>query len=253
MLNRFLQVAIPFVGHWLAPQLKAAGPLLALTIATASISDVAAASDFGGAAGLSSQLVDRGIALTRDTSVLQGTLFWLPAPDWSVSVSASSALNAPGKILMVTAGVSRNWTLSDSWQMQVEVLRYSYPTNRINRMFNRNEASLGWTYRDRLSISLAAFQMPDNGLRQRWYGAADLSTHQPLIGALSLSAGIGVSQAPAAIYGMEHTSHYNYGHAGLIYTTGHWNVELNRIFSNSHTGYPDHGLWPWVASVSRSF
>ncbi len=253
MLNRLLRVVTPLVGRWPARPLRTAGPLLALSVAATSISDVATASDFGGAAGLSSQLVDRGIALTRDTPVLQGTLFWLPSPGWSVNVSASSALNAPGKVLMVAASLSRSWTLSDDWQMQAEVLRYSYPTDRINRLFNRNEASLGWNYRDRLSISLAAFQMPDSGLRPRWYGATDLTAHQPLIGALSLSAGIGISQAPPAMYGLEYASHYHYGHAGLIYTTGHWNVELERVFSNSRTGYPGRGIWPWVASVSRSF
>nr|WP_244672394.1 hypothetical protein [Xanthomonas sp. D-93] len=232
-------------GTWVAP---------AVALALAALhAPAATAGDIGGAAGISSQLVDRGIAVTRSTPTLQGALFWLPAPGWSLSGSASVALDAPGTVLMSSLGLSRSWTLSDSWQLQAEALLYRYPGARANRLFNRDEVSLGWSYRDRLSLSLAAFRMPDSGLQQRWYGALDLTAHQPLSGPLSLSAGIGVSQAPPALYGLEYVAHYRYGHAGLIWNAGRWSLEVDRVFSNARTGYADRGLWPWVASVSRSF
>lgn len=233
-----------------------AGPALALGLGLALAAlhaPVALAGDVGGAAGISSQLVDRGIAVTRNTPTLQGALFWLPAPGWSLSGSASVALDAPGKVLMGSVGLSRSWTLSDSWQLQAEALLYRYPGTRTDRLFNRDELSLGWSYRDRLSLSLAAFRMPDSGLHQRWYGALDLTAHQPLAGPLSLAAGVGISQAPPALYGLVSTAHYRYGHAGLIWNAGRWSVEMDRVFGNAHTGYTDRGLWPWVASVSRSF
>lgn len=229
------------------------GAALAVGLALAALHAPAAmAGDVGGAAGISSQLVDRGIAVTRSTPTLQGALFWLPAPGWSLSGSASVALDAPGKVLMGSAGLSRGWTLSDNWQLQAEALLYRYPGRRVDRPFNRDELSLGWSYRDRLSLSLAAFRLPDSGLRQRWYGALDLTAHQPLHGALSLSAGVGVSQAPPALYGLEYVAHYRYGHAGLIWNAGRWSVEVDRMFNDTHGG-ANHGIWPWVASVSRSF
>ncbi|MBB5885379.1 MULTISPECIES: hypothetical protein [unclassified Xanthomonas] len=232
-----------------------AGAALAVGLALAALHAPAArAGDVGGAAGISSQLVDRGIALTRDTPTLQGALFWLPAPGWSLSGSASVALDAPGKVLMSSVGLSRSWTLSDSWQLQAEALLYRYPGARANRLFNRDEVSLGWSYRDRLSLSVAAFRLPDSRLRQRWYGALDVTAHQPLAGPLSLSAGVGISEAPQALYGLPYaTHHYRYGHAGLIWNAGRWSVEVDRVFSNARSGYADRGLWPWVASVSRSF
>ncbi|WP_369916575.1 hypothetical protein AB8810_11500 [Xanthomonas sp. NCPPB 3005] len=214
----------------------------------------ALAAKLGGAVGLSSQLVDRGIAVTADTPSLQLAGYWLPAPGWSLGASASTALDAPGHQLLTTIELSRSWTLSDSWQMQAGLLRYDYPGNRINRLFNRNEASLGWSYRDRLSVSLAAFELPDS-YRGRWYGAADLTVHQPLPGQLSLSAGIGISQAPPALYGLDYADHYSYGHAGLMWNAGAWSVEVDRVFSDARSIYArrGNGIWPWVVTVSRAF
>lgn len=227
---------------------------LALAVALC-LPGTALAAKFGGAVGLSSQLVDRGIAVTADTPSLQVAGYWLPAPGWSLGASASTALDAPGQQLLTTVELSRSWTLSDSWQMQVGLLRYDYPGNRINRLFNRNEASIGWSYRDRLSVSLAAFELPDS-YRGRWYGAADLTVHQPLPGHLSLSAGVGISQAPAALYGLDdYADHYSYGHAGLMWNAGAWNVEIDRVFSDARSIYASRGggIWPWVVTLSRAF
>ncbi|KLD79336.1 hypothetical protein Y886_05135 [Xanthomonas hyacinthi DSM 19077] len=224
------------------------------TLALASalcLPGTALAAHAGGAVGLSSQLVDRGIAVTSDTPSLQLAGYWLPVPGWSLSASASSALNAPGRVLLATVELSRGWTLSDSWQMQIGVVRYSYPGNRSNRLFNRDEASIGWSYRDRLSVSVAAFELPGS-YRGRWYGAADLTVHQPLPAQLSLSAGIGISQAPSALYGLDH---YRYGHAGLMWNAGAWSVEVDRVFSDARSIYArrGNGIWPWVATLSRAF
>ncbi|UKE56566.1 hypothetical protein [Xanthomonas translucens] len=215
----------------------------------------ALAAKVGGAVGISTQLVDRGIAVSSDTPSLQLAGYWLPAPGWSLSASASSALNAPGHQLLTTLELSRSWTLSDSWQMQAGVVRYSYPGNRINRLLNRNEASIGWSYRDRLSVSVGAFALPDS-YPGRWYGAGDLTVHQPLLAQLSLSAGIGISQAPAVLYGVDdYANHYSYGHAGLMWNAGAWSAEIDRVFSDAHSIYTRrrNGIWPWVATVSRAF
>ncbi|CTP83477.1 hypothetical protein A6R71_18080 [Xanthomonas translucens pv. arrhenatheri] len=228
---------------------------LALALAAAlCLPGTALAAKVGGAVGISTQLVDRGIAVTSDTPSLQLAGYWLPAPGWSLSASASSALNAPGHQLLTTLELSRSWTLSDSWQMQAGVVRYSYPGNRINRMLNRDEVSIGGSYRDRLSVSVGAFALPDS-YPGRWYGAADLTVHQPLPAHLSLSAGIGISQAPAALYGLDYANHYSYGHAGLMWNAGAWSVEIDRIFSDAHSIYTRrrNGIWPWVATLSRAF
>lgn len=223
--------------------------------AALNLPGTALAAKLGGAVGLSSQLVDRGIAVTADTPSLQLAGYWLPAPGWSLGASASTALDAPGHQLLTTIELSRSWTLSDSWQMQATLLRYDYPGNRINRLFNRNEASIGWSYRDRLSVSLAAFELPDS-YRGSWYRAADLTVHQPLPGRLSLSAGIGISQAPPALYGLDYDDHhYSYGHAGLMWNAGAWSVEVDRVFSDARSIYArrGNGIWPWVVTVSRAF
>ncbi|MCC4595606.1 hypothetical protein NRY95_11320 [Xanthomonas campestris pv. phormiicola] len=233
------------------------GPLgsVALALAVWLPGADAVAARVGGALGLSSQLVDRGVAVTPATSTVQGAAYWLPAPGWSLSVSASSLLRKPGELRLVTAEASRNWTLSDNWQMQAGLLYYVYPANRVEKLLNRNEASLGWSYRDLLSFSVAAFQLPDSGDRGRWYKAADLSVHQALPAHLALSAGVGISQAPSALYGLGSAEHYRYGHAGLLWNAGSWTAEIDREFSGARGGYAWHAKppWPWVITVSRSF
>jgi len=233
-----------------APRRGAVALAVALCLPGATL-----AASVGGAVGVSSQLVDRGIAVTADTPSLQLSGYWLPAPGWAVGASASTALDAPGHQMLTTVELSRSWTLSDSWQMQAGLLRYSYPGSRTNRLLNRDEVSLGWSYRDRLSVSVAAFTLPDS-YPGRWYGAADLTVHQPLLAQLSLSAGVGISQAPSALYGLGYDDHhYGYGHAGLIWNKGAWSAEIDRVFSEGHSIYARRGggLWPWVVTVSRAF
>jgi len=228
---------------------------------------------FGGTVALSSQLVDRGQAITASTPILQGDVTWTSPAGWLLGLSAGTELRAPGQLAEASVQVARYWPLSGDWQMQTDLLYYRYSGSARTRAYDRAETGIHWTYRDVLTLGLSAVRMfgaPDGRVR----GAADLDFHWPLPRHFYLSAGAGIAQIPAMpcrayehadswrdleygrpYYGCERHGSYRYGHAGLIWAMGGWRMELERIVTAPHMrrqrGAP--GAAPWVATVSRSF
>lgn len=222
---------------------------------------------------LSSQLVDRGLAITPATPTLQGAVSWTLPADWSLGLSGSTEVRSPGRVSETLAQASRHWKLSSDWQMQVSVLYYHYSGAARSRVYDRSETGIDWTYRDVLTFGLSAARVI--GARDhRPRAAADVNFHWPLASQVSLSAGVGVAQALAVrppdhyaydrdgSYGYrryarlyDNGSPYRYGHAGLMWSDGTWRVELDRIVTDSGArrprGYP--AAAPWVATISRSF
>lgn len=213
----------------------------------------AAAGSLGGAISLDSQLVDRGLAVTARTPVLQGMLSWAPAPDWVLAVSAGAETRAPDRLAQVTAIGTRYWTLSDHWQMRASLLYYRYSVDQGRWHYERTEASLGWTYQDLLSVGVSAFRVPSD---TRLYHVADLSLQYPLSDRLAVGAGIGVSDILRRTgYTPTGSDHYRYGHLGLSWRHGGWSARLERIRSSANAPLlPDAPrVAPWVATLARTF
>ncbi len=247
---------------------------LALLLAAASLAPALHAQvAFNGAAALSSQLVDRGQAMTPDTPILQGTASWTFPAGWSLGLSGSTRLRSPGRLLAALAQASRQWALAGNWQMQANLLYYRYQGSSRSRAFDRAEAGLSWSYRDVLTLGLSAIHVI--GGRNRLRGVADVSLQWPLTRELSLSAGAGIAQTPIApydSYGYDRPgpSEYaragsyrqrpaaefrRYGHLGLLWSRGAWRVEAQRILADPRTRWQSDALdaSPWVLTVSRSF
>jgi hypothetical protein len=240
---------------------------------------------FSGTAALSSQLFDRGQAVTRNTPILQGAASWTFPAGWTLGVSGSSELRSPGHVVEALIQASRDWSLSGDWRAQTSLLYYTYDGNARANAFDRTEAGLHWTYRDVLTFGLSAiYVIGAKGHRPR--GAADLSLHWPLAWHFSLSAGAGVAQSSitpynpytpytpyipytpyrygqsdsydydrASPYGHVRAGLYGYGHAGLLWSNGPWRVELDRIVADhgAQRQWNDLRASPWVATISRSF
>lgn len=148
---------------------------------------------FRGTVALSSQLVDRGQAITADTPILQGAASWTSPTGWSLGLSAGTELRTPGHLAETSAQASRYWPLSAAWQMQVGLLYYRYSSSTHARSFGRAEAGVHWIYRDVLTFGLSAVR--DLGeWDHRLHGAADIDFHWPLPWHFYLSAGAGVAQ-----------------------------------------------------------
>ncbi|MEP6907123.1 MAG: hypothetical protein ABI858_03960 [Pseudoxanthomonas sp.] len=222
---------------------------------------------------LSSQLVDRGLAITPATPILQGAVSWTLPDDWSLGLSGGTEVRSPRRISETLAQASRHWRLSSDWQMQASMLYYHYFGNARSRVYDRGEMAIDWTYRDVLTFGLSAARVIGAG-DHRPRAAADVNFNWPLGWQVSLSAGAGVAQALAVrppdryahgrggSYSYRRYAHlydngspYRYGHAGLMWSDGTWRVELDRIVTDSGAqrlpGYP--AAVPWVATISRSF
>jgi uncharacterized protein (TIGR02001 family) len=239
--------------------------LMSMTIATClSMPLHAQSTTFNGTAALSSELVDRGQAITGNTPIVQAAASWSTATGWSLGVSGSTKVRSPGRIVEALVQASRDWSLSSDWQMQANLLYYKYPGENRSRAYDRAETGVAWSYRDVLTFGLSAIYVI--GARdQHPRGAADLSFHWPLARHLSLSAGVGVAQplmAPytpyhgySSYYDYNRTGLHGYGHAGLLWSNGSWRMEIDRIMADPGTQrqWASLGASPWVATISRSF
>ncbi len=212
------------------------------------------AGTLNGQVSLASQLVDRGLAITPATAVLQGAASWTSTSGWTLGLSAGVESRAPGKLAAGVAQVTHSWLLSDNWRMQTGVNYYHYAGLRNANVY---EPSLYWIYRDVLTMGLSGAHIV--GSEGRWLQpAADLNAHWPLTRGLSLSAGIGVARYAAypghdrRYYG---TGYYRYGQVGLLWSHGPWRVGIDRIAVHFNTPHKPYGLVPspWLATVPRSF
>ncbi len=217
----------------------------------------AQSANVSGAVALSSQLVDRGLAITPATPTLQGAVSWTSIGGWSFGVSASTKIRSSGHIAEEQIQASRYWILSSDWQMQASLLSYNYPGSARSRVFNRTETSVDWMYRDVLTFGLSAVRLID-GKNHRPRGAADVNVNWPLRWNVSVSTGAGVAQSlvaryPASEYGYENT--YRYAHAGLTWAQGPWRIGLDRIVTSASARrqWGNLAASPWVATISRSF
>jgi uncharacterized protein (TIGR02001 family) len=219
---------------------------------------------FSGTVALSSQLFDRGQAITGNTPVLQGAAFWTSPAGWSLGLSGSAELRSPGHVVETLAQASRDWSLSGDWQVQANLLYYTYDGNGRADPFDRTEAGLHWTYRDVLTFGLSASYV-FGAADRRPRAAADVSMHWPLARHLYLSAGAGVAESlvsrryhrydDADTYIRVRSGLHGYGHAGLLWSDGPWRIELDRIVADPEIRrqWRDWDATPWVATISRSF
>lgn len=214
----------------------------------------AKATDIGGTVAINSQLVDRGIAITSRTPVVQGSIYWAPTADWSLELSGAIETRSPEHLLQSGISGSRHWTLSDRWQAQARLSYYRYRYAIDDRKWNveRTEVNVGWTYRETVTLSLSASRMPGGG---DIYGAADITVQRSLSEHFALSAGLGIAQPPPFDDGEDRSGHYRYGHAGLIWSQGSWSIELDRVATSANVPRPWGGprVSPWVATLSVAF
>lgn len=115
----------------------------------------AQSSTVNGTVALSSQLVDRGLAITQDTAVLQGAVSIALPSGWSFGASASAELRDVSPPAEAFVQASRYWRIAPDWQFQAGLVYYDYP-GRGGGAFNRTEGSVNWIYRDVLTLGVSA-------------------------------------------------------------------------------------------------
>ena len=215
----------------------------------------ARAGDLNGTVSLASQLVDRGLAITSATPALQGGVAWTTPSGWSLGLSGGIELRSPGHVAESVARVARAWTLSENWRMQVDIVYYHY-AGRLHA--NVYEPGVYWVYRDVLTFGLSGVYVASAD-EHRLHPAADLNFHWPLAGGFSISGGFGIARY-AVPYGYPsseryHMGYYRYGEAGLLWSHGAWQVELDRVAIDpgSRRYLRRFAASPWLLTLSRSF
>jgi len=225
----------------------------------------AQSSTVNGTVALSSQLVDRGLAITQDTAVLQGAVSIALPSGWSFGASASAELRDVSPPAEAFVQASRYWRIAPDWQFQAGLVYYDYP-GRGGGAFNRTEGSVNWIYRDVLTLGVSAIY-PTGSSSNQLRGAADVAFHWPLPWNLSFSAGAGYAQTQVPYYrsyangqggsygyhGGDRVNSYGYGHLGLIWGHGPWHVELDRMIVDHAMRAENLAASPWVATISFDF
>jgi hypothetical protein len=206
-------------------------------------------------AGLSSQLVDRGIAISPRTPMLQGSVSWTSSGNWSAGLSAGAPLKSPGQTSEIMAQVARSWRLSDDLQTLASAIYYDYRGLDGATSYRRLEMDLSWIYRDLLVFNLSEAHAVGR-TSAPWLGAAELNLHFPLAGHLALVTGVGLAQYPYySHYHADNRGVYGYGNAGLAWDRGNFHAELTRVATG---GLPSQrrgtgGLAPWLGSMRWTF
>lgn len=232
----------------------------------------AQSANLSGTVALSSQLVDRGLPITSQTPIVQGSVAWATPRGWSLRLSASTEARSPDHFTETFAQAARYWTLAPDWQMGANLSYYDYPGSRQARTYDRVEAGMGWVYRDVLTFGLSVIDGVGPGDHQL-RGSADVGFHWPLPGHFGFSAGAGIAQYPVVLhsrYDHDHASSYEYdgvtyysytrwdtygyGHVGLMWTYASWRLELDRILTRGlKRPRNSFDTAPWVATLSFSF
>jgi len=228
---------------------------VAVIAACLLIPPYARAGDLSGSVSLASQLVDRGLAITPATPALQGGIAWTTPSGWSLGLSGGIELRSPGHVAESVARVARTWAVSENWRMQADVVYYHY-AGRLHA--NVYEPGVYWVYRDVLTFGLSGVYVASAD-EHRLHPAADVNFHWPLAGGFFISGGFGVARY-AVPYGYPseeryHMGYYRYGEAGLLWSHGGWQVELDRVAidAGSHRYLRRLAASPWLLTLSRSF
>lgn len=228
---------------------------LALLAPVAALAQSTGNGGLGATLGLTSQLVDRGVALSPPTPILQAAVSWSTPVGWALGVSASSETDHPRRVRESMAQVDHAWTLSGDWQAQAGLIYYRYNQHsNAWRPYDRTELSGSLIYRDVLTFGVSAAQMTHaSGHGPRL--AADIDLRWPLAPHLSLIAGAGISQyLVVPRYRYDAAPDYEYGHLGVVWENGAWRIELKRM-ATQDAPRPRHtsDLSPWNAAIAFSF
>lgn len=241
--------------------------LLAVAAQACLPAAVLAQSRLDGKIALSSQLVDRGLAITPATPILQGAVSWASPAGWSLGVAAAVETRSPGTPVMALGRLARAWAPSAEWQAQASLLYYDY---RARGMPDRVDANVYFTYRDLLSLGVSAIRVDNPRAPRRVTGAADATLNWPVARHLSLSAGAGVGQATITTYGYraapnppgagrryyryDYVRMYGYGSVGLAWSDGPWRLQVDRSMNSlGERRVYGAGAPGWVATLSLAF
>lgn len=218
----------------------------------------AAAGDFGGSIGATSDYVYRGISQTGGEPALQADLHYQDRSGWAVGAWASAAdpneEEAPG--LEVDVYASRNWTINRNWDARLSLTHYFYARDTRPLRYDYDEVVATLGYQSRVFATVAwspNASRYSNGIIVKHQAATsyELTVTQPLVGRLTAAAGAGYYDLPAQL-----DADYWFWNAGVACSIGQAQFALSYIDTDEAAarafGYGVAGD-RWVGSLAWTF
>ncbi len=215
-----------------------------------------ASAPWGGAVGLSSDNVYRGLSMTAGQPAWFLDIHRELGPNWVAGLSAAAErppYQHPGAQL--TAYLQRNWLLDRNWSLQAGAALHDAPWNRRAGQTRYSEASLSVAWHGRVTLSLAlspdytgyyAGRLAEAGTAT-WIEA---NVDQPLGEHLTAHLGVGRANHADA-----HLIDYSYASTGVRYSLGPWYLFIDFMHTSRihpYYGDPLPRRDRWVVSVMRT-
>jgi uncharacterized protein (TIGR02001 family) len=218
-------------------------PIAAILAVLASLATDGQASSCGGAIGLGSDNVYRGISLGGGEPAWITDAHCRVADGWIAGMGADRVLLAgrsPNAQLNVY--VDRHWQFDDDWSGKVGAVHYdgAHHGRRDGLRYDEVNAAFGYKAFWRVSVSVSPNasdlyftnsippSVSDGAGKSHWATSVETTLHRPLIGRLAADAGLGL-----LIPGGKGASSYRYGSIGLSYGIGDISLYASRIWTDS--------------------
>lgn len=178
-------------------RLFAGGIALSLMLVVGT-SPCAAADEWGGSLGVTSDYVVRGISRSDDRAALQLDLHYLDASGFLAGVFASNTRIDPDQPTDVELDgfVGFAWTAGSDWRGKILASYYAYPWNEYGTTYNYAEVDLDLAFRDWLDASVSFSPdepryVPKRGIMGVTSESAEVNLQRAVLGKLSATAGVG--------------------------------------------------------------
>jgi len=218
--------------HWCGCALAAFALALAAPLA-------AQAQGWGGAVGLTSDYVYRGLTQSDHEPAGQLDLHYYGRPGWYAGLWTTSVRRDRDDSTTAEFDpyVGFQWPLAQDWSGRIGAVYHDYPWNNPGHHYNNAEFSASLAYSDRAFVTVA---YSPNTLVEAYWGdvsghaaiSYELALHQPLPYAFSLNGGVGYYDLHQVL-----DTGYIYWNAGVGYQLGRAQLNLSYIGTDSTARY----------------
>lgn len=180
-------------------RVSATGVILSLGL-IANMPRCAAADQWGGSLGVTSDYIVRGISRSNDHPALQLDVHYMSGSGVVAGLFASNTQLDPdaSKDVELDAFLGYVWTSNGDWDGKILLSHYAYPWNDAGSSYDYDDIDADATYRDWLNVSLIYAPNYPRYVRSRGLvgtpsESAELSVQRPLARRLSAAASAGYS------------------------------------------------------------
>ncbi|MGO9932985.1 MAG: TorF family putative porin [Steroidobacteraceae bacterium] len=176
--------------------------ILPLVIFFHASAPCAAADVWGGSLALTSDYFVRGISRTDDQAALQLDLHYSSSSGFVAGVFASNTQIDPqdSRDVELSGFIGYAWNMAGDWRGKLLASYYAYPWNEDGSAYNYADLDLDFAYQGWLHFSLEYspdspryVSFPYDRLMGVTEKSAEISVQEPVVGRLSLIAGVGFS------------------------------------------------------------